>query len=125
MIVSAFTIPAVGGVWGAARSPGQASWPGPWLLPPRGRRGSGVRAGRRPPRSGAEGSLEAGGAAPSQARRPSGGCAAAARPPPCPLPRSGGEAVEELRQRLGRGLPAQRLAGPPVQLVGHGLQPPR
>ena len=94
--------PALGLALGSCR-PGAAEAPG-------------SRPAVRPPPQRVRSSLEAGGAAPYHARHPpvmSGGAGRLLaflllRRPGCP----------GLRHRLGRGLPAQRLARPAVQLVG-------
>ena len=49
MTVSVFTIATVPGVGVPRAAGGRPLGPGPWLLPPRARGGSGVRAGRRRP----------------------------------------------------------------------------
>src|ERR1700735_536193 len=82
---------------------------------------SGVPAGPQGRRAAMRSSLEAGGAAPYTARRPSGGERRRQPPPLCPplAPGawSGRRRGQELIQRLSRGLPAQGLARPGVQLI--------
>jgi hypothetical protein len=121
---SVVTILVAGQCPGVARGGGQAAGLPPGFLPPRGRRGSGVKAGRRPSPQAMRSSLEAGGAAPYAARRPQQVSGGASR---LPLWAGGpGWSGRLLGQNLVQGLrgrfPAQGLARPGVQLRGDRVQ---
>src|SRR5215472_2372379 len=124
--MSVSTVTILGGwLWAGCRA-WRAAGRGPaaGCLPPRGRRGSGVKAGRRPSPQAMLCSLEAGGAGPYAARtRGISGGVSRLLCGPLPRPgRSGCGAGQDLIQRLRGGFPAQGLAGPGVELGGDGVQ---
>src|SRR6266702_8213573 len=94
---------------------GRAGWAWPRFLPGGAAGVPGVKTRPQAAASAVRSSLEAGGAAPYDARRLPGK-AAAAKPPPS------GCLSQDFLQCPGRGLPAEGLAGPGVQLGGDCLQ---